>query len=180
MFSHLWNTKNIRKTPSVPFLKQPEFSSKENKKISIAHTQSTSKSNPVVPPWSCVCVCVRARTCAQSCPTLCDPIDCSPPGSSVHGILQARIMQRVAISSSRGIFLTQGLNPHLSCLLHQQADSLLPGHLGSPNLVTTETLEGLQPTWFIAVTAVLISTIYRKSNTVWDTYKIISTCQTAL
>ena len=35
---------------------------------------------------------------AQSCPTLCDPVDCSPPGSSVHGILQARILERVAIS----------------------------------------------------------------------------------
>ena len=30
----------------------------------------------------------------QSCPTLCDPVDCSPPGSSVHGILQARILER--------------------------------------------------------------------------------------
>ena len=38
----------------------------------------------------------------QLCPTLCDPMDCSPPGSSVHGILQARILERVAISSSRG------------------------------------------------------------------------------
>ena len=34
----------------------------------------------------------------QSCPTLCDPVDCSPPGSSVHGILQARTLGRVAIS----------------------------------------------------------------------------------
>ena len=38
----------------------------------------------------------------QSCPTLCDPVNCSLPGSSVHGILQARILQRVAISFSRG------------------------------------------------------------------------------
>ena len=36
----------------------------------------------------------------QSCPTLCDPMDCSPPGSPVHGILQARTMEWVAISSS--------------------------------------------------------------------------------
>ena len=36
------------------------------------------------------------------CPTLCDPMDCSPPGSSVHGILQARILEWVAISFSRG------------------------------------------------------------------------------
>ena len=38
----------------------------------------------------------------QSCPTLCNPMDCSPPGSSVHGILQARILEWVAISFSRG------------------------------------------------------------------------------
>ena len=38
----------------------------------------------------------------QSCPTLCDPMDCSPPGSSVHGILQARILEWVSISFPRG------------------------------------------------------------------------------
>ena len=38
---------------------------------------------------------------AQSCLTLCDPMDCSPPGSSVHGILQARILEWVAISFPR-------------------------------------------------------------------------------
>ena len=37
----------------------------------------------------------------QSCPTLCDPIDGSPPGSSVHGVFQARVLERVAISFSR-------------------------------------------------------------------------------
>ena len=39
--------------------------------------------------------------CAQSCPTLCDPTDCSPPGSSVHGVSQARILEWVAMPSSR-------------------------------------------------------------------------------
>ena len=39
---------------------------------------------------------------AQSCPTLCDPVDCSAPCSSIHGILQARILKWVAISFSRG------------------------------------------------------------------------------
>ena len=38
----------------------------------------------------------------QSCPTLCDPMDCSPSGSSVHGILQARILEWEAIPFSRG------------------------------------------------------------------------------
>ena len=39
---------------------------------------------------------------SQSCPTLCDPMDCSPPDSYVHGILQARILEWVAMPSSRG------------------------------------------------------------------------------
>ena len=41
---------------------------------------------------------------AQSCPTLCDPMDCSLPGSSVHGILRARILEWVAMPSSRESF----------------------------------------------------------------------------
>ena len=39
---------------------------------------------------------------AQSCPTLCDPMDCSLPGSSIHGIFQARVLEWVAIFFSRG------------------------------------------------------------------------------
>ena len=39
---------------------------------------------------------------AQSCLTLCDPMDCSPPGSSLHGILQARVLEWIAVSFSRG------------------------------------------------------------------------------
>ena len=44
---------------------------------------------------------------AQSCPTLCDPTHWSPPGSSVHGILQARVLEWVAISSSRASSLAR-------------------------------------------------------------------------
>ena len=40
----------------------------------------------------------------QSCPTLCNPMDCSSPGSSVHGILQARMLEWVVVSYSRGSF----------------------------------------------------------------------------
>ena len=40
----------------------------------------------------------------------CDPVDYSPPGSSVHGILQARILEWVAMLFSRGVFSTRGLN----------------------------------------------------------------------
>ena len=44
----------------------------------------------------------------QSCPTLCDPIDSSPPGSAVPGILQARTLEWVVISFSRGSFRPRG------------------------------------------------------------------------
>ena len=50
---------------------------------------------------------------AQSCPTLCDPTDCSPPGSSDHGIFQARITRVSCHSLLQGIFLTQGSKPGL-------------------------------------------------------------------
>ena len=46
--------------------------------------------------------------------TLCNPMGCSPPGSSVHGILQARTLVWVAMPSPQGIFLTRGLNPALA------------------------------------------------------------------
>ena len=50
----------------------------------------------------CVCVCARTHLVTQLCPTLCNPMDCSPPGFSVYGIFQARILEWVAISSFRG------------------------------------------------------------------------------
>ena len=64
------------------------------------------------------------------CPTLCNPMDCCPPGSSVHGILQVR--RRVGCHAFlQGIFLTQGLNPGLLqfgqilyCLSHQESPGL--------------------------------------------------------
>ena len=46
--------------------------------------------------------CVHGCVYAQSCLTLCNPVDCSLPGCSVHGILQARVLERAAISFSRG------------------------------------------------------------------------------
>ena len=63
----------------------------------------------------------------ESCLSLCDPIDHSHPGYPSHGISQAKILEWVAISLSRGIFPTQGSNPHL-----WQAVSLPLSHQGSP------------------------------------------------
>jgi len=61
-----------------------------------------------------------ACSAAQSCPTLCDPRDCNPPGSSVHGILQARILEWVAISSSEDL-----PNPKIKSM--SLVSSALPG-----------------------------------------------------
>ena len=54
--------------------------------------------------------CPECAFFAQSCPTLCDPMDCSPAGSSVHGILQARITGVGCHFLLQGIFPTQGSN----------------------------------------------------------------------
>ena len=67
-------------------------------------------------------VCVYTKS-PQLCPTLCNPVDCSPPGSLVPGILQARILEWVAFPTPR-IFSTRELNPHLLSLLHWQVGSL--------------------------------------------------------
>ena len=62
-------------------------------------------------------------------------MDYRSPGSSVHGIFQARVLEWVAMTSSKGIFPTQGLNPSLLCLLYLlcwQANSLPLGPLRKP------------------------------------------------
>ena len=93
---------------------------------------------------------------SQSCPTLCDPMDCSLPGSSVHGILQERTLEWAAISFSAHL-PTQGQDLCLFCLLYWQAVSFPlapPGKscyllfsnkllclLSMPQLSTTLTME---------------------------------------
>ena len=73
---------------------------------------------------------LRCAQSLQSCLTLCDPMDCSPPGSSVHGILQVRILGCVAISSSRGSSQSRD-QTSISCFLHWQVGSSPPAPLGS-------------------------------------------------
>ena len=57
----------------------------------------------------------------QSCLTLCDPMDCSPPGSSVHGILQARVLEWVVLFLSPGDLPDPGMEPvsYVSCIGRQ-------------------------------------------------------------
>ena len=77
---------------------------------------------------------------SQSCPTLCDPVDCSSPGSSVHGILQARILEWVVVPFSRDLpnSETEPRSPAL------QADSLLPEPPGKPKNSPVGSLSLLQ------------------------------------
>ena len=66
--------------------------------------------------WQCletVCACMLAKS-LQSCSTLCHPINCRPPGSSVRGILQARILEWVLMPSSRGSSYPRD-QTHISC-----------------------------------------------------------------
>ena len=73
-------------------------------------------------------VCMLSRF---SCVWLWDTVDCSLPGSSVQGILQARILEWVAMPSSQGIFPTQGSNPGL---LHCRQILYQLSHKGSPRI----------------------------------------------
>ena len=78
----------------------------------------------------CICIAALGGCCCwvnKSCPALCDPMNCSPPGSSVHRFLQARILEWVAISSSRGSSWFQDGTVSL-CLLHWQTGTLPWNH----------------------------------------------------
>ena len=85
----------------------------------------------------------------QSCLTLCDPMDCSPPGSSVHGILQVRILEWVAMPFSRGSSLPgiESRSPEL------QADSLPFGPPGKPVWHIADTYQTHCPSqlWYLAL-----------------------------
>ena len=75
----------------------------------------------------------------QSCPAPCDPMDCSLPGCSIHGIFPARVVEWVAISFSRGIFPTQGLNPGLP---HCRQMFYLLSYQGSPQITILDFILG--------------------------------------
>ena len=83
--------------------------------------------------------CCTLHAWLLSCVQLCDPMDWSlvwsPPGSSIHGTFQARILTWGTISFSRGFFLTQGSNLHLlPCLLHCRPVFYQLSHRRSPNV----------------------------------------------
>ena len=67
--------------------------------IALGQSKPSGQSKPLGTWIIGLCVCAKSL---QLCPTLCNPMDCSSPGSSVHGILQARVLEWVAMPSSRG------------------------------------------------------------------------------
>ena len=105
----------------------------------MAHLSQHLTPNAVAPFLICVCVCVCVCTClvTGSLPTLCNPIDCSPPGSSVHGDSPGKNTGACCHLPLQGIFPTQGLNPRLLYLLHWQED-LLPLHHYYTSWTSTE------------------------------------------
>ena len=86
----------------------------------------------------CVYVCAKLL---QSCSTLCDIMDCNPPDLSVHGLLQARTLEWVAMLSSRGSSRLRD-RPGVSCIA---GDSLPLSHQGSPTLLITSKLMMVLP-----------------------------------
>ena len=119
---------------------------------------------------------------AQSCPTLCTPMDWGLPGCSVYEIFQARILEWVAISFYGGIFPTEGSNLHLLSLLHWQANSLALSHLesgvGSGNPLQYSCLENFmyRGAWWTAVHGVTKSRTWLSSRAhtvhAWEAHKI--------
>ena len=93
------------------------------------------------------CVCAKLL---QSCLTLCDPMDCNSPSSSVHGILQARILEWAAMLSSRVSFQSfqSRDQTHTSVAPALQADSLSLGHWGNPK-VTIHVTKNIVLFWII-------------------------------
>ena len=100
----------IKRNKTVPFSEiwvdletfiQNEMSERENQILHI-NTYIWHLENSTDKPICKAEIETQKVLVTQLCLTVCDPVDCSPPRSSVHGILQARILEWVAISFSRG------------------------------------------------------------------------------
>ena len=107
---------------------------------------------------------------------LCDPVDCSPPGSSVHGTVQARIQEWVAISFSRGSSWPRDPT-QVSCM---QADSLLSEPPGKPkevvsaiigvvtNFTPEKNLPWIQLSWPDKSAVHVAYSLWRDTNLLWS------------
>ena len=106
----------------------------------------------------------------RSCLTPCDPMDCSPPGSPVHGILQARILEQVSFPPPVDL-PDPGIEPRSPALL---ADSLISEPTGKPNM-HTDRREIYQEVWGTQKEPSLYWRISRKSSQRWWHLKHILT-----
>ena len=136
----VWSQAFLLKPPPCPDLLPPATSLQKTRADPPPHSFPLSLLSASFTEDICHVGCLNenalnALLCAkslQSCPVVYSSMDCSLPGLSVHGISQARILEWVSIHFHlQGIFPTQGVNLHLLCLLHWQADSLPLSHLGS-------------------------------------------------
>ena len=96
----------------------PHPQNRESSLPALQETEEDGENSIGLFSYGKACFALRTKL-VQSCLTL-----CNSPGCTVHGILQARILEWVAMSSSPGIFPTQGLNPRLFHLEHWRAGSL--------------------------------------------------------
>ena len=114
----------LERWPSMISLNRPKMESRPYEFL-LQHNSSFSD-------FILLFMCMLHTQSLQSCPNLCNPQDCSPPGSSVHGTSQARIMEWVAISFSRGS--SRPRDPtNVSCVSYIGRQILYPlNHLGSP------------------------------------------------
>ena len=124
--------------------------------------------------------------CAPSCLTLWDPADCSLPGSFVHGILQAGILEWVAISFSRQSSRPRGPSCIL-CLLHWQVDyhwatwethknNLPPPKLSSYSFVWCEYLQSILKYFkeYVTILSTLLTMLYPWRRKWWSTTVFLS------
>ena len=106
---------------------------------------------------------VTAAKSLQSCPTLCNPIDSSPPGSSVPGILQARILEWVAISFSSACMHAKSLQPCPT--LCDPMDSSPPG----------SSVHGIPQARILEWVAISFSVPYLTVNLIWQRPNLLLT-----
>ena len=121
-------------TPSRP-VAQTEVSTARTERGKLCSNQDCWAGASAFTSWCHSAVDKEKHCCSlvsKSCPTLCDPTNYSPPGSSVHGIRQARALEWVAFPFSRGSSWPRGLT-WVFCV-----DSLLWSHVGSPRKRTSK------------------------------------------
>ena len=98
----------------------------------IPPSRSSQSAEPSSPCYVAASYCAVLCLAAQSCPTICNPMDCSPPGSSVHGNSPGKNTGMGCHGILQGIFLTQGLNPGIP---HCRQILYTLSHQGSPRIL---------------------------------------------